>query len=129
MTTAPHHRRRYERRLREGLCPRCGRRRDGPGALTCAACYRLEAAHHARHTPEQRARWCRAYQQRNRRQGLCPVCAGQPEEGRVMCRRCLDYRREYYARNRERIRERQNARRQERVLAAIEGGARNDERD
>lgn len=109
------YRKQYDRELREwysehGLCTKCGREHAEPGLKTCKKCLDAYRRRYARDTPagaeiRQKERDRRAQREA---EGLCKECGKRPpEEGRKMCRRCLNMRAEVarVARIRKRLKE------------------------
>ncbi len=68
----------YQERLKLGLCPWCGKSRDGKTHL-CRACARLHA--------QRTKRW----RDKRKRHGICTRCSRKARPGRQYCQRCATY--------------------------------------
>ncbi len=78
---------RYQRRLKAGLCPECGRDRDRD-TIKCSSCL---ARHRETDRPTSRENTQRNKRCRDRRraEGLCPTCGRRRDNTLyIMCNKC-----------------------------------------
>ena len=100
----------YNKRLRQGLCPHCGGKREDQGIIGCRSCNQKIALSRflfRERRPLETFRGLKTlYQLRlmrgRRREGLCPTCGHRiDEEGFKLCSQCRKQGRERYYSNRE----------------------------
>lgn len=96
---------RYDERLKMGLCPQCGSKRD-TRYIRCSKCnsYFKEYMRNHRNDNNGNTRNANKYRKRNRREGLCPTCGKVIDDNRY--KRCSDCRiltRSYYHNNKAKV--------------------------
>ena len=80
--------------MRNGLCPRCGGKREDPKRVLCAACREYGKMQKIRHPPTkaENARDAQRHREKrkaNREAGLC-ACGREPTPGYRTCERCRE---------------------------------------
>jgi len=93
--------RRYDDRLRLGLCPQCGSKRDD-WHIRCSKCneyFRIYAREYRKRDNNNTVN-ARNYRTRNRRQRLCPTCGREIDDKKYKrCSKCRALTRSYYRKN------------------------------
>ncbi len=98
----------YNDRLKQGLCPQCGGKREDPGIIYCRKC--LDAGKEKRRRLWDKKKKCeyqhRLYEKR-KKLGLCPVCGrDRDDENQALCSDCRKAGRDAYQANHDARRQR-----------------------
>lgn len=93
----------YRDRLRVGLCPHCGGKREDPWIIGCLSCREKIAVQRVIHFDRgKKALYQRRLLASRRREGMCPTCGQERDESAYKhCSRCREARRDYYYRHHE----------------------------
>jgi len=82
------HMRVYYDRLKLGLCPKCGEKRDAEG-LWCKSCLKRSHESKSKQPMDVRVAYNRTLREKYRRLGLCPLCGSRRDNGHKICSKCL----------------------------------------
>jgi len=98
----------YSNRLRKGLCPHCGGKREVPGIIGCQACNQKNDECRIRFSGrgdyrDKKALYQRRLLKRRRREGACPTCGrGVDDPEFILCSQCRQQASDSYYKHRER---------------------------